>query len=274
MAEDFTWNDRYAGDAAWTEWFEICSVGGCSPENAARLRPQVESAMYAQLSRAGFTRDDVGDEDPVAFFDAYFKLKGARDTKKPLKSYFAYRIKVEGIKLVNFVCGTLFGSGSGRIRDIVTDWISACKGWKPRTVTSADGSRHLAWENAGGENLAAVEQADFNDPAAFLDEAPIRQEICRVLQKIADKIKVEKSKVALLLYATAMDVSITEPVVLEGLGSGKSRAYAIRDKAMQELEREMNRIEGADDPLFGRLLRETCEKGLADDMRAKLGGVM
>lgn len=274
MAEDFTWNDRYAGDAAWTEWFEICSVGGCSPENAARLRPQVESAMYAQLSRAGFTRDDVGDEDPVAFFDAYFKLKGARDTKKPLKSYFAYRIKVEGIKLVNFVCGTLFGSGSGRIRDIVTDWISACKGWKPRTVTSADGSRHLAWENAGGENLAAVEQADFDDPAAFLDEAPIRQEICRVLQKIADKIKVEKSKVALLLYATAMDVSITEPVVLEGLGSGKSRAYAIRDKAMQELERELNRIEGAEDPLFGRLLLETCEKGLADDMRAKLGGVM
>ena len=71
-----------------------------------------------------------------------------------------------------------------------------------------------------------------------------------------------------------MDVSITEPVVLEGLGSGKSRAYAIRDKAMQELERELNRIEGADDPLFGRLLLETCEKGLADDMRAKLGGVM
>ena len=95
-----------------------------------------------------------------------------------------------------------------------------------------------------------------------------------MLEKIADKIKVEKSKVALLLYATAMDVSITEPVVLEGLGSGKSRAYAIRDKAMQELERELNRIEGADDPLFGRLLLETCEKGLADDMRAKLGGVM
>lgn len=272
MAEEFSWNDRYAGDEAWTEWFEICSVGGCSPENSVRLRAQVESAMYAQLSRAGFSREDVGSEDPVAFFDSYFKLKGSRDRQKPLKSYFRYRIAVEGIRLVNFVCGTLFGSGSGRIRDIVTDWISACKGWKARTVTKADGSRGLTWENAGDENLAAVEQADFADPAAFLDEEPIRQEIAHVLEKIADKIKVEKEKVALLLYATAMDVSITEPVVLEGLGTGKSRAYAIRDKAMQELEKELGRVEGSDDPLFGRLLLEACEKGLDGAVRAKLGG--
>ena len=25
-------NDRYAGDEAWQEWFEICSVAGCGAE--------------------------------------------------------------------------------------------------------------------------------------------------------------------------------------------------------------------------------------------------
>lgn len=274
MAEEFSWNDRYAGDAAWTEWFEICSVGGCSPENAAKLRPQVESAMYAQLARAGFTREDVGSEDPVAFFDSYFKLKGSRDTQKPLKSYFRYRIEVEGIKLVNFVCGTLFGSGSGRIRDIVVDWISACKGWKPRTVTGADGKRHQSWENAGDENLSSVEIADFVDPALFLDEKEFEMLATGVLDRLAKKIRVEKSQLALLLYATAQDISITEPLVLESLGTGKSRAYVLRDKAMKELERELQKIEGAEDPLFGRVLLSACERGLSPTMRERLEGAL
>ena len=64
-------NTRYAGDDAWTEWFEICSVAGCSPEHARALRAEVESAMYAQLVRSGFTREDAGGDDPVAFFDSY-----------------------------------------------------------------------------------------------------------------------------------------------------------------------------------------------------------
>ena len=37
--------DRYAGDEAWQDWFDICSVGGCPAEHAAALRRQVESAM-------------------------------------------------------------------------------------------------------------------------------------------------------------------------------------------------------------------------------------
>lgn len=273
MAEEFSWNDRYAGDAAWTEWFEICSVAGCRPEYAAMLRAEVASAMYAQLARCGFTREDVGSDDPIAFFDSYFKLKGSRDTQKPLKSYFRYRIEIEGIKLVNFVCGTLFGSGSGRVRDIVIDWISACKGWKPRTVTSADGKRHLTWENAGTDpDAVSLEVAETDDPAAFLDEEPLKRQVEEVLVRLAAKLKVEKSKVALLLYATALDISITEPVVLEGLGTGKSRAYVIRDTAMKTLEKELKKIEGADDPLFGRILLEVCEAGLDARVRTQLGG--
>ena len=51
MASDSDRYDRYAGDTAWTEWFEICSVAGCSPEHAAALRAEVESALFTQLAR-------------------------------------------------------------------------------------------------------------------------------------------------------------------------------------------------------------------------------
>lgn len=44
-------NDRHAGETAWTEWFEICSVAGCSAENVAKLRAEIENAMLAQLAR-------------------------------------------------------------------------------------------------------------------------------------------------------------------------------------------------------------------------------
>ena len=284
MADDFTWNDRYAGDAAWTEWFEICSVSGCSPDVSRALRAEVESAMYAHLAKCGLSREDAGSEDPVAFFDSYFKLKGSRETKKPLKSYFAHRIEVEKIPMLSFVCGTLFGSASGRIRSIVIDWVAALKGWKPRTVYGPDGTRHLEWEQASAADIdlpAGTVPEDFlgtvpqgsagRAPGDFLDEEPIIREIAIILARISAKIKVEKSVVALLLYATAQDISITEAVVLEALGTGKSRAYAIREKALKELRRELKTVEGADDPLFGRLLLESCAAALPDETRRKLG---
>ena len=71
---------------------------------------------------------------------------------------------------------------------------------------------------------------------------------------------------------TALDISITEPVVLEALGTGKSRAYAIRDKVMKALEKELKKVEGADDPLFGRILLEMCEGDLSPAVRTQLGG--
>ena len=133
--------DRYAGEAAWTEWFEICSVAGCRDEHATKLRAEIESAMTSQLLRCGFSVEDAGGDDPVAFFDSYFKLKGSREKGKPLKLYFAHRIQAERLRMLDFVCGTLFGSRSGRIHDIVVDWISSLKGWKARIVRGEDGCR-------------------------------------------------------------------------------------------------------------------------------------
>ena len=265
-------NDRYAGDEAWREWFEICSVAGCGAENAAKLRSEVENAMLAQLVRYGFSAEDAAGDDPVAFFDGYFKLKGSRKTAKPLKSYFAYRIAAEGMKMVNFVCGTLFGSGAGRIHDIVLDWIATLKGWKPRSLRGADGKRHLEWENAGHEDIAQIEIVAEADPASTLDADNYRAQAEKLLETLSLKIKTEKPKVALLLYVTAQDVSITDAAVLEGLETAKSRAYAIREKTMKALRWELKEMEGADDPLFVRMLLETCEANLPNGTLVKMGG--
>ena len=265
-------NDRYAGDEAWREWFEICSVAGCGAENAAKLRSEVESAMRAQLVRYGFSVEDAAGDDPVAFFDGYFKLKGSRETAKPLKSYFAYRIAADGMRMDNFVCGTLFGSGAGRIHDIVLDWIATLKGWKPRSLRGADGKRHLVWENAGPEEVAQLEVAAEDDPASTVEADGYRTLAAKLLTEISRKIKTEKEKVALLLYATAQDVSITDATVLEGLKTEKSRAYAIREKTMKALRWELKEMEGADDPLFVRMLLETCEANLPNGTLAKMGG--
>ncbi len=228
--------------------------------------------MYAALGRAGFSREDAAGDDPVLFFDSYFKLKGSRESQKPLKAYFAHRIEAEGLRLVDFVCGTLFGSASGRVRDIVTDWMSVCLGWKPRTVTEADGRRRLAWENAGEDANAADELGATADPAEFIDEEPIRREVALALERISERIGVEKRRLALLYFATAQDISITEPVVLDTLGIAKSRAYALREKAMKELERELRKSEGRGSPLFGRIMLEAFEEALGGELRARLEG--
>ena len=254
---------KYAGDGAWSEWFAICSVGGCSDENRARLRVEVESAMYAQLTRYGLSREDAGGDDPVAFFDGYFKLKGSREKGKPLKLYFAHRIRAEHLRMIDFVCGTLFGSRSGRIHDIVVDWISTLKGWRTRIVRGEDGCRRLRWERTEGDG-SPVELPIENDPAAEIDVEAIRGETAALLDRLSRKIGVEKRKTALLLYVTAMDVAITESAVLDALGVGKSMAYRLKDKAMAALRKEMAKTEGSDDPLFGRLLLETCEKEVRD----------
>ena len=264
-------DSKYAGDTAWREWFDICSVNGCPPASAEALRAQIASAMYARLTKCGIGRDETNGEDPVAFFDAFFKLKGSRDKGKPLKLYFAYRLQAEGMRLRDFVCGTLFGSSSGRIHDIIMEWIAVLKGWKPRSLRTPDGKRHVVWEGAAPEETAAPELSDESDPTAFLDVDPMRAEVDKALENISRKIKVEKSKVTLLLYAEAQDVPVTHPAVLEGLEVGKSRAYKLKEKALDALRRELGSAEGVGSPLFGRILLEACEEALPEATRAKIG---
>lgn len=252
----------YAGDRAWREWFDICSVSGCGPESSAALRSEIESAMFARLAKYGISREEIGGDDPIAAFDAYFKLKGSREKGKPLKSYFAYRIESEGMRMKDFVCGTLFGSTSGRVHDIVADWIGCIKGWKSRWLESEDGRRKVVWESAQSETEGSSVELSYDAPdvVGYLDLGFIRGEIAAGIGRIAEQLKLEKRQVALLSYAVAMNVSITEPTILESLGVGKSRAYTLKDKVMDELRGEFDEGEIADDPAFGRLLIEVCEE--------------
>ena len=146
------------------------------------------------------------------------------------------------------------------------------QGRTPRSLRGADGKRHLEWENAGPEDIAQIEIAAKDDPASTLDADNYRAQAEKLLETLSRKIKTEKPKVALLLYATAQDVSITDAAVLEGLETAKSRAYAIREKAMKALRWELKEMEGADDPLFVRMLLETCEANLPNGTLAKMGG--
>ncbi len=263
-------SELYAGDGAWRKWFEICSVDGCPPKEAGALRAQIEAMLVSRLARFGVGKDAIGGEDPIAFFDSYFMLKGSRDKSKPLKSYFAHRIKAEGLAMRDFVCGTLFGAASGRVKDIVVEWIAVLKGWKPRTARGDDGRRGFVWENASDADLAALEDPAPVDPSTLLDVSPLRAALEKALDSVAGKISVEKQKVALLLYVTAQDVPVTNPVVLEGLQTAKSRAYALRDKAITALRRELAPSGWAENPLSGRILLEVCEAEMPADAREKL----
>jgi hypothetical protein len=99
----------------------------------------------------------------------------------------------------------------------------------------------------------------------------MRAEVDKALENISRKIKVEKSKVALLLYAEAQDVPVTNPAVLEGLEVGKSRAYKLKEMAVLALRKELRSAEGVGSPLFGRILLDACEEALPEATRAKIG---
>ena len=264
----------YAGDAAWREWFEICSVDGCGAETAAALREQVARAMYGQLARFGFSRADVAGEDPVQRFDTYFMLTGTRAKDKPLKSYFRHRMAVEDRPLDEFVCGTLFGSGSGRIHDIVRDWVASAKGWKPRSVRGTDGHRHVEWERASEvDDLREAEAGAAWRPGAALDRAALWAVVHEALSAAAAKIKLEKRGMALLCIVAAHDISITTPAVLAELGVAKSRAYTLKEACMKNIFENLRlRGVGMDEPLLPSVLLAACESALDPAVLKKLDG--
>lgn len=265
--------DLYAGDDAWREWFDVCSVAGCSERSSAPLRREIVSAMRAQLTRMGFGGQDVGFDDPVAFFDSYFTLRGHRTAKKPLKAYLAYRMRVEKRKMSDFVCGTLFGTRSGRIRDIVLDWISVLKGWRAHSCRRADGSRQLVWEHgtdidALGSDLTAAE----TDSMSRLDRAQVVRDVEVLLARLAEAVSLTREQIALVVYAVAMNVPLTAAAVLKALRCGKSQAYILRDRVMASLRAMLETFETASDIAFGDVLLERCSAMLSAGLHRELEG--
>ena len=172
-----------------------------------------------------------------------------------------------------FVCGTLFGSGSGRVHDIVRDWIATAKGWKPRSVRDTDGRRHLVWERAAEADDAreTISSAAWQ-PGAALDRAFLWALSHEMFSAVADEIKVEKRNVALLCYATAHDIPVTTPEVLAALGVGKSRAYVLKETCMKKIAKFFSdKGIALNDRLVAQTLLAACESALAPETLKKLG---
>ena len=263
--------DLYAGDDSWREWFDVCFVDGCA--TAAALRAQIASAMYAQLARFGFARADVEGIDPVLHFDAYFMLTGSRSKPKPLKLYFRHRMEMEERPLDEFVCGTLFGSSSGRIHDIVRDWLATAKGWKPRSVRDTDGRRHVVWERAAeADDVRETSSAISWQPGDALDRAVLWALSHEMFSSVAAELKVEKRSVALLCHVTAHDIPITTPEVLAALGVGKSRAYVLKETCMKKIATFLSgKGIAMNDPLAAKSLLAACESAIAPETLKALG---
>lgn len=275
-------NDKYemaGGDAAWRAWLDICSVAGVRDRDsdlANGLSQHISSEMVTTLVRSGYASKDFESDDPVSYFDSYFLLGSERNEakgRKPLKQLYKYRMANEGIPLKELVCGVLFSPGKGKIRDIVRDWIATIKGWRPHTITQSDGTRKVVWESANEKDGAASTRAAEYSFGLRLDADALRIQIANVLSEMETELKLEKANIALLLYVTAQGETLDNPVVLEKLGVGKSRAYTLKDKCMEMMaDKLMKREVRTDDIMFAKLLMSSCKAILGSDTLKAIEG--
>ena len=260
------------GDAAWRAWLDICSVAGVleqCPDLAEGLRSQISSAMATALVRSGYSSKEFESDDPVAYFDSYFLLGSDRTeakSRKPLKQLYKFRMDNEGITLKEIVCGVLFSPQRGKIRDIVRDWIATIKGWRPHSIKQCDGTRKVVWESASEKNEIATTRAAEYIFGLRLDADALRFQIADVFSEMENELKLEKTKIALLLYMTAQGETLDNPVILEKLGVGKSRAYTLKGKCMEMMAGKLKKRDvRTDDIMFAKLLMSSCRAILGSD---------
>ena len=267
------------GDAAWRAWLDICSVAGVrdhDPDLANGLSEHISSEMAKTLARSGYASKDFESDDSVSYFDSYFLLASKRyeaKGRKPLKQCYKYRMENEGIPLKELVCGILFSPDKGKIRDIVRDWIATIKGWRPHSIMQDDGTRKVVWESASEEDEAVITGATGFTFGLRLDAAALRIQIADVFSEMEDELKLEKTKIALLLYMTAKGETLDDPVVQEKLGVGKSRAYTLKNKCMEMLAEKLKKRDvRTDDIMFAKLLMSSCRAILGSDSLKAIEG--
>ena len=267
------------GDAAWRAWLDICSVAGVQeqcPDLAEGLRSQISSAMATALVRSGYSSKEFESDDPVAYFDSYFLLGSERSEakgRKPLKMLYKFRMENEDISLKEIICGVLFSPQKGKIRDIVRDWIASVKGWCPHSVTQSDGTRKIVWESASEKDEIAVTSVVEYAFGLRLDSGALKIQIEESFSEMESELKLEKAKIALLLYMTAQDLTLDNPVVLEKLGIRKSRAYTLKDECMKTMAEKLEmRDVRTDDIMFATLLISSCKAILGNDFIKTIEG--
>ena len=275
---DLDFYENSGGDAAWSAWFEFCSVARVAEHNAALaegLRHQIEGAMKGKLARTGCNSSDFERDDPVSHFDAYFLLDSARkeaESQKPLKKALTWEMAENGIPLKQVVCGKLFSRAKGYLNNIVRDWIATVRGWKCHTIKQEDGTRKTLWE----EYVPLEETEGHMDEPAYFAHLDLSSEeaataVSNLFSSLEKELGLEKRKIALLLYVTANNGTLDYPTVLETLEVKKSRAYTMRAKCIEATARELEKSGiQSDDVKFAATLIASCETLLGDDLAETL----
>jgi len=229
MSADLDLYEQAGGDAAWQLWFERCAVHRVGEENptfAAGLAAEIDSAMYGQLSKMGVTKESMNGDVPHLHFDAFFLADSTRkeaEMRKPLKQFYKDRLAAADRSLKEFVCGTIFSSSTGRIRDIARDWVCTVRGWKPHSVKGEDGKRSVIWERAlEKEDASARPGGVLYRFGGRIDRETLRTDIAHVFETVSTELGLEKRAIAFLFYTAAQGVSLDQPIILDVLGCKKS----------------------------------------------------
>ena len=107
-----TRKDRYAGDVAWRQWFERCSLMKCDLEWRSLLADEVFSALKRAL-KVRECQQQYGRDYLLAYFDHYFKLGGSFESHKPLKQMLSAKVQSAKDGLRGVVLGSIL---SGEVR--------------------------------------------------------------------------------------------------------------------------------------------------------------
>ena len=97
-------------------------------------------------------------------------------------------------------------------------------------------------------------------------------DVDQLIVRIAESVSLTREQIALVVYVVAMNVPLTDAVVLKALKCGKSQAYVLRDRVMASLRAELETLETATDVAFGDVLLERCSAMLSAELHRELEG--
>lgn len=110
--------DRYAGDEAWTQWFDRCQVPLCDEQWREPLWIEIESSLKHSIAKKKIRNGGLASEYIRNYFDAYFMLRGNQSDMKPRKMQIMSRIQDARDGLRGVVLGTLM---SGEVQTMARE---------------------------------------------------------------------------------------------------------------------------------------------------------
>jgi hypothetical protein len=261
--------DRYAGDAAWQQWFERCQVPLCNVEFKSALSDEIVSAMRRATQKKD-CKERYADDYMVARFDEHFKLGGSFVKPKPLKQYLLGRVKSARHGLKGIVLGTIF---AGEMKTIAREMKRLEDGTITRWVTR-NGQKTLQIATSFDAEISRGDGEDGSQEGVTLLDKDIRSDVdvsctwasvsaatpdpdcdsrwfrAKALEFLSLLKKNNKSEKiissAAMVYAMANKISPTRPVVQRLLGVKQGGAA----KKIHQMEENLKRFCKAKDIRF------------------------